>query len=292
MSGGSAAERRLAAAACRSSAARFRELFGDPVPRGRLVIQPDFAIEIAIEEHGWRLDWPSLAVLEKAAALLDVRPADRDEFAREHWTISVPHEIGHLMVGVRFPGSEARGADVALTRYGTPLPDWLDEALAIWMEPAEHRESRLIQARESSDPPLASDIMSWRHELAERGVEPGVSFTRTRRETCTTRCPPGDVPGTTVITRRVTSDLRVVVDTTRHPPSSTPREPERPFYPMSFALLAFVHERGGARAIAELTNRLRIDPLYRAPLVGLPGLPDTDAGVEAAWRAWLSTSAR
>jgi hypothetical protein len=59
---------------------------------------------------------------------------------------------------------------------------------------------------------------------------------------------------------------------------------------MSLALLVFVHERGGAKAIAELVNRLRVDPLYRAPLVGLNGLPDTDAGVEAAWRAWLSTA--
>lgn len=231
----------LARTACESARARFAALFGDPVPEVRVILRDRPGYRVGTQDGRAAIVWPTSRAM--AAQAGGGEAAGRHVAAQ--WREVLPHETAHALMSARFypdhTGGEAAG-------YGTPLPDWLDEAVAIWAEPEASRALRLAQAR--ALPAVKRDLrailesphpaMANRAALAMRDGAP----------------PPAD-------------------------------EALRAFYPQSVAVLGFVHEAGGAAAVAELVRRLTSDPATPVAIAGLPGLPEDFDGVVAAWDAWI-----
>lgn len=215
-------------AACRSARASFAELFGDSVPPVRLILWEEPGYRTGVKGDTAVVFWP----LDHARGALPDDPA------------MLPHEIAHALVAARFFARE----DEAAGDYGTPLPDWFEEALAIWAEPRSQRARRVEQARKL--PPerrTLSVILESPHPAAAHD-----SILETR-------------DGAPIPRDQALWD----------------------FYPRSIALLSFVFDRGGAKAVRALASRLQADPDDRRALTGLPGLPHDEWGLRLSWHAWL-----
>lgn len=233
-----------ARAACQTARARFAELFGDPVPEVKVILWEEAHYRMGLLRGEAAIFWPSSQAMT---------PSTEDSAAAEQhvaaqWREVLPHEISHLLLAVRF------FRDAPATRageYGTPLPDWLDEAVAIWAEPTESRDRRVEQARElPTEYRDLHTILSTPHPATGR------------------------------------SAAYIARDGTARPADFTLWA----FYPQAIAVLAFVHEQGGTAATTELIRRLLSDlsePAGSDVLAGLPGLPSEAAAVEAAWNAWM-----
>jgi hypothetical protein len=223
--------------ACAEAQTRFADLFGAPAPRAHVVLHDAAGYEVALVQDVGVVFWPNSGALPQHAS---------PEWRAVQWREVLRHEIMHALTMAYF---YAGASAVDSTGYGTPLPDWFEEGIAIWGEPAASRAARLSQAR--SLPAYRLDveaIVRGRHPLAGT---PGLL---------------ASVPGAPV-----------------------PRdEALRAFYPQSIALLTYIHDRGGAAAVQALGTRLRRDPAAADALAGLPGLPATMTAVAADWRAWLA----
>jgi hypothetical protein len=189
------------------------------------------------------------AILWPSSQAMTPRTADRDAVEKHlaaQWREVLPHEISHLLLAVRFfrdaPATPAG-------EYGTPLPDWLDEAVAIWAEPTESRQRRVQQLLE-----LPADLRGLRAILTAAHPATGKSAAFISR------------------------------DGTARPADFALWA----FYPQAISVLTFVYELGGVAATRELVQRLQDDPDNPLALAGLPGLPHDFEGVEAAWSAWLA----
>jgi len=236
-----------ARAACETARARFAELFGEPVPGVRVVLREQFGYRTGVQ-GGWAvIYWPTDAAMRRV-----VRPVSAaGTYADAQWREVLPHEIAHALLAARFYGDD----DAPMPRggYGTPLPDWLDEGVAIWAEPLKSREKRLAQARALPAARLdLQTILSSPHPGA------GNAAALAMRDGAP---PPRD-------------------------------EALHAFYPQSIAVLGFVFDAGGRAAVVELARRLVRDPDHTAPLAGLPGLPADPAALQAAWEEWLASGAR
>jgi hypothetical protein len=219
------AERALAA--CASARGRFALLFGEAAPSAIVMLRDEPGYRTAATSGVAVVAWPAAA------------PA-------QAWQHVLPHETMHaLLLATHFPDGVVGVHD----GYGTPLPDWFEEAVAIWAEPPAARTARLAHARR---------------------LEPAL------RDLPTILATPHPAAGdTTLLTARDGRVLRM-------------DRALRDFYPQSFAVLSFVYDAGGADAVRELTRRLSADPSHTAPLAGLPGLPLQMTGVVRAWNAWIS----
>jgi hypothetical protein len=231
-----AADEARALAACDIARQRFSELFGQTSPRAHVVLhdQPDY--EVGLVQDVGVVFWPATPTLTQVS---ESRGSGRQ------WAEVLPHELMHALTMAHFYAH--RGA-VDSAGYGTPLPDWFEEGVAIWGEPAESVAGRLAQARLLPAERLdLQSVLGSRHPAA---ANPGIVAA---------------VPG-----------------------ASVPRDDAlRAFYPQSIALIAYVHARGGTEAMTELGRRLRANPGDRRALAGLPGLPAAMVAVERDWRAWL-----
>lgn len=238
----------------------------------------DFASEV--ESGSWVLEWQSSkAFLEEA----EVMGSAAD--VADHWTATLPHEIGHMLLEADFFPS---GRPNALQGYGTPLPDWFDEAVAIWMEPDSVRQRRLVGARRNLDevPPIGT-LISIEHPLREVEV--------IRRETVTLYpCPRAEVcpdrprwnEGIRITTWRDRMG-QVHADTTYFQGMPPARDPtEEHFYPLAIGVLQYLLDRGGKGAIPALEDRLRTNPNSSEILLGLPGLPSETNALEEDWQLW------
>jgi hypothetical protein len=171
------------------------------------------------------------------------------------------------------------------------MPDWVDEAVAISMEPQGTRADRLEQAREFASLPSLAEVLGFRHPFSGSRIEAfstRILSSRPCDGPCT-RERPGD---TRIITERVFRDGRVTVDTANVAGErGLEADPLARIYILTKALCADIETRGGRRATDLLIERLRRDPRDVAAIVGLPGLPRTAAAVETDWRRWLVTAA-
>lgn len=239
-----------ASTACQTARTRFAELFGDPVPTVRIILWEEAHYRMGVLRGEAATFWPSSQAMTPRT---DDKAAAENHVAAQ-WREVLPHEISHLLLAVRlFPDRAATPAG----GYGTPLPDWLDEAVAIWAEPLESRQRRVEQARE-----LPAELRDLRTILTTPHPATGQSAAYISR------------------------------DGTARPADFTLWA----FYPQAISVLTFVHEHGGTAATRELARRLvgdpgvpvaPADPLDPQVLAGLPGLPADFEGVEAAWNEWI-----
>lgn len=230
--------------ACQAARTRFAELFGDPVPEVRIILWEEAHYRMGVLRGEAAIFWPSSQAMT---------PRTDDRAAAEHhlaaqWREVLPHEISHLLLAVRFfPDRAATPAG----GYGTPFPDWLDEAVAIWAEPLESRQRRVEQARE-----LPAEFRDLRTILTSPHPATGQSAAYISR------------------------------DGTARPADFTLWA----FYPQAISVLTFIHDHGGTAATRELARRLAGDSggsLDPQVLTGLPGLPVDFEGVDAAWNQWI-----
>jgi hypothetical protein len=231
-----------ARAACQSARARFAELFGDPVPEVKVILWDESHYRMGLLRGEAAIFWPSS---EAMTPRTDDSAAAEDHVAAQ-WREVRPHEISPLLLAVRF------FRDAAATppgEYGTPLPDWLDEAAAIWAEPLESRRRRVDQARE-----LPNEYRDLRAILTKAHPATGKSAAYIAR------------------------------DGSAHPADFTLWA----FYPQAIATLTFVHEHGGTAATSELVQRFLNGWTGPRALAGLPGLPAESEEVEQLWNEWLS----
>lgn len=235
-------DRARARTACETARARFGELFGEPVPAIRIVLWDRTGYWIGTDDGRGTVFWPTSEVM--ASRIVDEAAAERH--VATQWSDVLPHESMHALLAARL---EALGKPASGGSYGTPLPDWFDEAIAIWAEPLESRRIRLAAARA-----LPDDMRDLRAILTSPHPAAG---------------------NTTAFKARDGTAARA--DDVLHA-----------FYPQSIAVLAFVHALGGDEAVRALARRLIADPADAEAIVGLPGLPDHFADVVEAWRAWLS----
>jgi hypothetical protein len=102
----------------------------------------------------------------------DSREELLDSFIESSTEIGVAgHEVGHYLLDLwlrRTPKDEKILRDEAFTPYGTPLPDWMDEAFAIRCETEEGRNRRVVAYR---------DNKSARIPLAELLYKPHAALT-------------------------------------------------------------------------------------------------------------------
>jgi hypothetical protein len=250
---GTPADRALAIAACEGARLRFGHIFGDPVPAVTILLRDEPGYRVRLLTDGVAVLWATGAAQAEHAAAALASPggagASPDGTAVERhvdgqWRDVLPHEITHGLLAARFyPQGFGDAAG-----YGTPLPDWLDEGLAILAESPEHVAGRLRQARAL---PAA-----WR-ELRAILASPHPALAN--------------------------SAAFASRDGAPLPPDAALYA----FYPQSVAVVEFVREAGGRDALLTLVRRLVMDPERADALAGLPGLPATMDGVVADWDRWL-----
>jgi hypothetical protein len=226
--------------ACVAARGRFVELMGEPVPQVLVMVEERAGYRVGILEGHAVVLWPSSHAM---ARQVGEGPA-ADAHIASQWRDVLRHEIAHALTAAHFfPEGEFES-----TGYGTPLPDWFEEGVAIWAEPRASRESRLAAARALPDDRLdLRSILTMRHPAAGNAAAIAVR-----------------------------DGAAAPLDTSLWD-----------FYQQSIAVLAFVHGLGGAAAVRELATRLTTEPGDPAAAVGLAGLPGTFEALEAAWWEWL-----
>lgn len=287
--------------ACQQARGRFRELFGRTAPAGSIMLSPSqLSVSGGVENGRWQVEWPTTERLLETARLLGYARPQGDSFVAERWRAVLPHEIGHFLISADFFPQGLRGAEPA--RYATLLPDWFDEAVAIWVEPQASREERLAMSRRlTTGWPSLLDLVEREHPAALAPEWHAASRVQTHirtvtagpcRGVCLGRKNPDGVDTLRADTMRVAylidaDGKSTVVEGRAALRKAIQAERAAEFSAAAFRLLLFLRERGGPSSIQEIIRRLRLDPRYPDLLLGLPGLPSEKAALEAEWRGWL-----
>lgn len=276
---GSSADFLIARRVCAMAEYRFAQLTGVTAPAGGIVLSREGGMVAEAGRSEWRLQWPTSARMRETARELQLDEAD---VSRE-WETTLPHELGHLMLAANLFRD---GLPHASDEYGTPLPDWIDEGAGIWMEPEPSRAERLRQAVTLANAATVSldELLRTKHPLASR--PDGPYATRIVINPPCVRCARVNPDQTQRVAYRYFRDGRTAVDTTYLSATAAVNEPEARFYALSYALLAYLRDRGGKSAIQELLARGRRDPSGEL-LAGLPGIPADAATIEHEWRRWM-----
>lgn len=204
----------------------------------------------------------------------------------------IPHEAGHQALTSYLDMAKSADFD---DYYGSAAPDWLDEAFAVWMESAGERARRMRAVFDSA--PSLERLVTMMHPNAgflsdpgnagdarvnTRMVEPPCARCTFRPESLRTKYRITDAG----IDRDGKPDTLVWYSDVN--PNHVATFEERQFYPLSYSLLNFIRQRGGAAAVRELIQRVRRNPSPRMELIlGLPGLPKSGDAFEREWRAFL-----
>jgi hypothetical protein len=249
-----------------------------------------------VDRDGYRgIDTDQSWVLE--SPLPETRSGDsayrsRDGLLRYYAENIIPHEAGHRVFAVYIGKLRVWATP---NQYGTQLPDWLDEAAAVWMESAVMRRKRVAAIRSST--PLLESLVTLEHPNAELVNSSNGDFrlsTRTVTPPCA-KCTwlPDSLrkkyqvmdSGTDAGGRQKT----VIWYSDKSPTKTTTFE-EREFYPLAYSLLRFIRIRGGVNAVRELISRYQINPRPRVEVLSaLPGLPASLPAFEKAWHAFLAS---
>ena len=284
----------LARRACEESRERFSKLFGGHAPEVRIVVSRDEAITAGIAKGAVNVWFPSTDAWQDDADRLGFKHKEADRFVQDQWHNTLPHEIAHLLLTAQlFP----HGMPSDSTRYGTPLPDWFDEAVAIWSEPDSMVLHRLNELRAIAPRINLRDVLQWEHPTAHPDTaEDGFILTRLRQSILV--CAPArcantaNLADTLNIYTRVRQNGKMETDTlgeTSPRVAQTRRLTES--YAAAIGLLAYVYAMGGTPAMKELEKRLSANWKDPDALIGLPGMPGTTIDeVESSWKRWLATA--
>jgi len=216
----------------------------------------------------------------------------RDGLLRYYAENIIPHEAGHRLFAVYIGKLRVWATP---NQYGTQLPDWLDEAAAVWMESAVRRRKRVSTIRNST--PSLDRLVTLEHPNADFVNSNTGDFrisTRTVMPPCA-KC--------TWLADSLRKKFQIIDSGTDaggrektvtwysdKPPAKSDTFEEREFYPLAYSLLRFIRIRGGAAAVRELISRYQVDPRPRvAVLSALPGLPASTGALEKAWHAFLAS---
>lgn len=261
---------------------RYQVLFGRAAHPVTILVRDTTAMDGEVRDGRVVFVQPGMAAMARA----------RSSFAREtrgEWgdapTWLLSHEIGHLLL-IADTRREAGG-------YGTILPDWADEGVAIWSESEDGRKERMRRAAALDDVTL--DLLTFvtlRHPSLE-----GPAYQHVSSFTSVFRCirPPCPVSPTGRDTFRIVSmiDAKGVTRTD----TVFPEDPEfhtvdlTTYYAVAGTILPFLHERGGPPLINELFRRMLAGGTGAELFSELPGLPHDPADVNRAWRAFVRASA-
>lgn len=290
---------RTIVAACAGNEQRWEELFGTPVPEGEVRVGSTAGFSMVWDPRGhWTLTIPSSRAIH---ALDSVSPS---MFRGQERFLTLSHEMGHA----QFSGALAAAAPTHSQHVpGVPdilFPPWLDEAIAVWMEPNIDRSIRLREALESFQTdtqeilpglltqfnPAASEIPVGVTSMQTEDHPPCVVY----RLGCSPR------PGMFQIIRKMKSRSGAVSVDTTYTRSDSEQQPSTWFYGRSYALLLYIYSKGGQPATRMLFDRivrLQRDTVLRndidagrrvelSLLDSLPGLPSSLSAIEADWRRW------
>ncbi|MBJ6983039.1 hypothetical protein [Luteimonas sp. MC1750] len=171
-------------------AARHYMLHFGRAPVGTLILSTDLDPLVANDHaraHG--LDYAQVwlpASAKRAMTERAMRQAGVDRAgitralagAAEREAVTLRHEVGHAMYAAMY-WPHAAGASLQV-RYGTPAPDWLDEAVAILMEPPEaqarHLESFIDAAKHRPQTiPGLTDFLQAEHPVRSAALARALS---------------------------------------------------------------------------------------------------------------------
>lgn len=187
---------------------------------------------------------------------------------------AVQHELGHLWL-VRLYENSVGAVDApdatGERRYGSAMPDWIDEAVAIAMENDALHERRMRDLRENGSHmfiPLA-DYFTMEHPTMARLREMD-------------QLAPTDDGG---------SGMRVIVMNGSDLPDDN-TDAELAFYTQGLLFSQFLQARAGsANVLKTIADHLDSgDDMvnWLANQSAYPGLPRTVEELESAWQGWLS----
>jgi hypothetical protein len=234
----------------------------------------------------WTLEWPVTGSTSRSA------PARKRDGLSAHFAENIlPHEAGHHVLAAYI------GISLASDGYGSPAPDWIDEASAVWMESRGAREQRL-RGVAGTQPSLAKVVLMTHPKREQMQRDLLDHDARTVERTVTPPCaqctslPQRMRTKYQIITTTIGADgtRKTAVSYADVDPNGNETVEQRGFYPFAYSLLRFIRVRGGVSAVLELMGRYRVNPQPRvAALLGLPGLPNSVAAFETEWRQFLRT---
>ncbi|WP_123832101.1 hypothetical protein [Luteimonas sp. 100069] len=265
-----------ASRALAEAAQRYANLFGR-APVGMLVLSTSLDPVAAIDfANTHDLEFAQVWVPAKAKRAMTERAMRQAGLDRarinqalagmsDQEPITLRHEVGHAMhAAMYWPGSTGTLQD----RYGTPAPDWLDEAAAIAMEPIE-AQGRHVAAfidfakRRPRDIPDLADFLASEHPVRSAGLAGALA-----------RGPKSD------------SGVQMMVASSgdRFPGMET-------FYGQSLLTALFLAETSGNPQILAPISRAIADGLGFDAWLARDGaefkLPATVAALQPLWNDWL-----
>lgn len=275
-----------ASSICQQISERWSALFGVSAPSGVVRLTEQLGYGGSTGAGRWTLNVPASA---------RTRPTSNTKVGilKYYADNIITHEAGHSMLAVH--GGEIAAAAIP-GQYGTQAPDWFDEAVAVWMESAPQRTKRvadvarltpslqrLVTIAHPGEELVRSNALSTTFKTSTRVITPPCDKCVWLADSLRKKYQIVDV-GTNAAGRPDT----IIWYADRSPMKDEVAE-QKFFYPLSYALLRFIRERGGSAAVRELMSRYRIDPRPRAEVLSaLPGLPASVSAFEKSWHEFLA----
>lgn len=205
---------RLAATALDVAVVQFEHVFGRRLPPGLLILSTTFSGDDAqrfAQTHGlgFAQSWLSPADTRAQVETVARRAMPDADAARIEGIVTqievqhldtLRHELGHAQYRAAFWPDAARSPEI----YGTPAPDWLDEASAVLLESDASRAARerhFFEAKRQSSPairPLAEFLTMAHPMTAQRRAmlqAQGGAQTASGVQVMTMRGPDADAAG-------------------------------------------------------------------------------------------------
>jgi hypothetical protein len=267
---------RRAGEACAAARGRFMQLIESPAPHLSISFDDVPKGDYSASDSSASLEFPR-SILSQPEASGVSAPATQRLFL-------VQHEACHAMLLAE--ALRRSGSGMHAGTYGTPLPDWFDEGVAISCEPQVDRSARLARAKAQPDTRFdLARLWSMPHPATKRSS--AIVETQTRIiGWCRGECP-GPPTGTMIRTTTFV-DGTSVADTIAPPADGSPIVlPETWYYPLSYSLLAYIRTIGGSAAVNALFDRLDGGWPGVHVLESLPGLPPDTASLRRAWLRWV-----
>lgn len=270
-------------AACERARARFTELLGET------------AFPVTVLEHD-TLD--NVGDIRDGRIVFEVTSlgalAERnDPMATRSLPEFVMHELGHLLLFAYIDGAHPDSLD----GYGSSLPDWVDEGVAMWMEPESLSRSRFENAGKLPDSALdVVALTARRHPNLRAGDGPpflSVPLLLTAVECDSAICGPYPL-GHQYVRIAHWIDLAGVlhVDTIFGGDPLWDWFSGIEFYTKVSTLLPFLHATGGVPLIHEVFARIRAGQAPARVFTALPSLPSDPADVNREWIRFVRSLVR